>query len=91
MLHGDIKVNNVVVGEWTAVRKSHDLRDFNDYHCTMEYRNMQGRLMEAEWDLRGQSVVNGAAGLAARVLSEGIARLKEKPMRTEDLMAEYLQ
>lgn len=91
MLHGDIRVNDVVVGKWTAVRKTADLRDFNEYHCTLEYRNMKGYMEYAEWDLIGHFNGNGALTLAARVLREGIPQLKVKPLTTEELMASYLR
>jgi hypothetical protein len=84
MLHGEIKVNNIVIGEWKAVRRSHDLRDFNDYDCYLTYRNMAGYPMEAAWVMQGHAHNNGAVSLAARVLMEGMTRLKVKPMERDE-------
>lgn len=68
MLHGEIKVNDHVIGEWKAVRQSHDLRDTNNYECTMTYTNQAGYPMEAAWIIFDHHYNMGAAGLAARVL-----------------------
>ena len=76
MLSGDIKVNGTLIGEWYATRASHDRRDFNDYECHLKYRDIQGYPCEAHWFMHGQGHVNGAVSLAARVLSEGMAKAK---------------
>lgn len=83
MLHGDIKVNNQVIGEWQAIRMSADLRDFNDYECRMTYRNMAGYPMEACWMLRQHAANNGAVALTARILMEGMTHLRTKPVRED--------
>lgn len=83
MLHGEIKVNDHVIGEWQAVRMSHDLRDANDYECRMTYRNMAGYPMEAAWILREHDFKMGAAALAGRVILEGMSRLRVKPLRDD--------
>lgn len=83
MLHGEIKVNNTVIGEWKAVRKTRDLRDFNEYDCTVTYRDMQGYPCEAKWTIYGQGYGNGAVSLAARVLTEAVGKL-ERIQRTQE-------
>lgn len=79
MLHGEIKVNEQVIGEWTAVRIQ-EIDGFCDYDCHMTYTNMAGYPMEAAWTLRGHAMGNGAVSLAARVLSEGMQHLKVRPL-----------
>ena len=76
MLHGEIKVNNIVIGEWKAVRKQQRAQEFNDYECFLYYRDVQGYPCEAHWTLHGHEYNGGAVGLAARVLSEGLSRAK---------------
>lgn len=84
MLHGEIKVNDTVIGEWQAVRQTHDLRDTNNYECRMTYRNKAGYPMEAAWIIFDHNYNDGAAMLAARVLYEGMRRLRVKPMTRDE-------
>lgn len=84
MLHGEIKVNDRVIGTWKAVRRSHDLRDANDYDCHMTYENNRGYPMEGAWILYNHEFGAGAAVLAARVLCEGMNHLKVKPMGLDE-------
>jgi len=74
MLHGEIKVNDVTVGEWSAVRKA-EHEGFAEYECRLLYRNVSGYLQEAQWTLRGHAVGNGPISLGARVLQEGMTIL----------------
>lgn len=94
MLHGDIKVNGNVIGEWQAVRTSPDLRDDNEYDCRMTYRNLAGYPMEAAWRITDHHYKAGAAALAARVIAEGMERLRVKPMDSDrhavDMVSRYL-
>lgn len=78
MLHGEVKVNHTVVGEWRAVRQTMDTNEFNNYDCYIEFRDMKGCLNEARWELIGHAYVNGAMSLAARVIHEGMTRAKRK-------------
>lgn len=78
MLHGEIKVNGGQVGRWTARRLVHPPQAFNDYECTLTYYDQQGYPMEAKWTLIGHHFGDGPVVLAARVLREGIPKLKRK-------------
>ena len=83
MLHGEIKLNDQLIGEWTAVRKKrfypHEHDDeggpYHRYDCTIEYRDMQGYLMRANfpvWHRFG----DGAMRLASRVIAIGYDKAK---------------
>lgn len=77
MLHGDIKMNGVVIGEWTA---AHDgqFQDFRTYQCTLWYRKTDGHIYEAEWEMWGHHKGDGAVTLAERVLKEGRHKAKKR-------------
>lgn len=77
MLHGDIKVNGSLIGQWTAVNKDNTHKQFRRYDCTLWYRGLDGYLYEAEWELWGHGSP-GAIGLAERVLREGKFRAKKR-------------
>lgn len=76
MLHGDIRVNGILIGEWTAVRQNNTQKDFNDYRCEINFRDVQGYPCHAEWHMTGHRYGDGAVMLAARVLSEGMAKAR---------------
>jgi hypothetical protein len=84
MLHGNVELNHVVIGEWTATRTGTTKKEFNDYHCTIWYRGTDGYLYTHDWHIWGMHSGNGAFSLAARVLQEGNAHAKRKPVNTED-------
>lgn len=76
MLHGEVKVNGNVIGEWKAVRQTMDANQFNNYNCFIRFQDMQGYTNEARWELIGHGFGNGAISLAARVLREGMTKAK---------------
>jgi hypothetical protein len=82
MLSGDIKINDTVIGHWTATRKSHK-GEFRDYDCTLEYRGLDGYMYEAKWEIWAVHNRNGAISLAARVLHEGMVKAKRRFSGTE--------
>lgn len=89
MLHGNVEVNNVVIGEWTATRRhTTTKRQFNTYDCTLWYRGLDGYNYRAEWEIWGIHKGNGAISLAARVLHEGMtkARRVENTTLKEDAL-----
>lgn len=83
MLHGEIKVNNVEIGRWTAVRKEEVGLDKANpmyrYECHMDYRNSAGYPMEAAFEVR-HNYKDGAVLLASKVLLQGMSQLKVKPI-----------
>lgn len=78
MLHGEIKVNDVVIGTWTAARTNSKINNFGEYDCHVTYRDTQGYPCEARWRMVGQAHSNGALSLAARVLMEAGAHIQRK-------------
>lgn len=76
MLHGDIRINDVVIGEWTATHEKGD--EFRYYNCTLWYENTDGYVYEAEWEMWGHLKGDGAVTLAERVLKEGRHRAKKR-------------
>ena len=48
----DIKMNDVVIGQATAAHRNEN-NGFRGYDCTMWYRDRDGYLYEAEWELWG--------------------------------------
>lgn len=72
MLHGDVRINDYVIGEWQAVRRQDkEKANFPNYDCTLTYQGLDGYNYKAEWVLIGQGRGNGIS-LAARVLTEGL-------------------
>lgn len=89
MLHGDIRINDVTIGGWTATRrKTTEKSQFRHYDCTLNYRGLDGYQYEAEWEIWGIHKSNGAISLAARVLHEGMtkARRVENTTLKEDAL-----
>ena len=85
MLHGEIKVNNNVVAQWSAVRQTTGIdAGFNDYDCTVTYRDQQGYPCEAKWVTRGHHFGNGPISLTARVLQEALLHLKRVERSQEE-------
>lgn len=75
MLHGEVKINNVVIGEWSAIRRKGPVGEqFRTYDCWLEYRGTDGYMYEATWVIWGEGHMNGAISLAARVLREGMTK-----------------
>ena len=89
MLHGEIKVNDTVIGEWKAIRRSADLREFGEYDCIVTYRDMQGYPCEAKWTMYGHYRGDGAMSLAGKVMTQAIAKL-QRVNRTADEDAVWL-
>jgi len=75
MLHGEIKINDQVIGEWTATNVG-TRHGFAVYACTLTYQGLDGYSYHAEWNVWGQARRNGAVSLAARVLQEGMSHAK---------------
>lgn len=83
MLHGEIKMNHVVIGEYTAVHHR-DYQGYRDYKCTIWYRHTDGYIYEAEWDMWGRHFKpDGAISLAAKVLMDGYKKAKKRPIQTD--------
>lgn len=84
MLHGEIKVNDGEIAKWRAVRKE-ELFNHSDagktflYECHLEYRNRAGYPMEAAFVV-AHAFGDGAVILASKVLLQGYAKLRVKPM-----------
>lgn len=82
MLHGDIRVNDVVICEWTAANIGHTntglVGEFRRYHCTLWYRASDGYIYDADWEIWGHMMGDGAVTLAERVLKEGKHRAKRR-------------
>lgn len=77
MLQGDIKINDVMIGGWTATRRlSTEKGEFRHYDCTLNYRGLDGYQYEAKWEIWGVHGSNGAISLAARVLQEGMVKAR---------------
>lgn len=83
MLHGDIRVNDVVIGEWTATNKTHKVEQFRAYDCTLWYRGTDGYIYEAAWEIWGHLRGDGAITLGERVLKEGRHRAKRRMVNTD--------
>ena len=81
MLHGEIKVNDIVVGDWTAVRAEQVALDVHMYDCTVKYRNLAGYPLRGDFRVRHR-YSNGAVALSAHILSEAGYHLK--PVRMSD-------
>ncbi len=82
MLTIDIKMNDVLIGQATAAHteeiKGEGVGTFRKYNATMWYRDRDGYLYEAEWDIWGHRPGDGAVTLGERLLKEGRHRLKRK-------------
>lgn len=77
MLHGDVRINDHLIGEWTATRqRATEKGQFVNYDCTLVYTALDGYTYKAEWVLIGQGRQNGGISLAARVLTEGMGKAK---------------
>ena len=89
MLSGNVEMNGIVIGEWTATRRNPDSKpdQFNDYWCTLWYRGLDGYIYEADWEIWAVGHRNGAISLAARVLFEGMNKAKKRIPNTEDEFA----
>lgn len=76
MLHGDIKINGYALGNWSAVRGDSVDRNGNHlYDCTLIYRDIQGYLNKAQFQVKHQYGA-GALQLAAEVIRIGEDFLK---------------
>lgn len=82
MLHGDIQINHVVIGKWTACNVR-DRAGFADYECTLELRNQKGRMEYATFILEGHQKGGGALSLAARVMTTGMNMLRPRNLAVE--------
>jgi hypothetical protein len=75
MLHGDVRINDIVIGEYKAtnigVTDGHAR-----YDCWISYRGLDGYMYEAKWQIWGVFKGNGAISLASRVLREGMTKAK---------------
>lgn len=69
-LHGEIKVNNVVIGAWGAVRKEEVRPGTYRYECFYWMDGLDGHRYTAQFNLHHQYAL-GASWLARRVLSTG--------------------
>lgn len=65
-LHGEIKVNGVVIGEWSAVRRG-KTEEVNRYDCKVWYIDTEHRRMNAKFAVTHKPQ-DGALVLASRVL-----------------------
>lgn len=85
MLHGEIKVNEIVIGEWTAEREEPVALDVHMYACTVKYRNLAGYPLRADFRVKHRHS-NGAVALAAHILSEANYYLKPERMKDESVL-----
>lgn len=84
MLHGEIKVNHHVIGEWKAVRTGRETRTgFNEYDCTFKYTDTRGYRFEAQFLLEHR-YGDGAACLAVAVQKEGYLLMKPIHMSLDE-------
>jgi len=78
MLHGEVKMNNVVIGEWKA-EHVRDYDGYRDYDCEIWYRHTDGYLYEARWNMWGRHHKgDGALSLAAKVIQQGQLKATKK-------------
>lgn len=74
MISGDIKINDVALGGWSAENVgTHE--GFATYDCTLWYTDNKGYANKARWRLFGHNRADGAVSLAARILLEGMTRV----------------
>lgn len=82
MLHGEIKMNGITIGEWFAERRERHYPPNEEngplylYECFLKYRDIGGYPMEAKYEVKHR-YGDGALRLAANVIAKG----KEKAKR----------
>lgn len=86
MLHGEIKVNGVVIATWQASRgeKITDEPVRYSYHCNMTYRNIQGYPLEATDYQVVHRYGDGPIVLVNKVLEIGYDELRHKDLTLEE-------
>jgi hypothetical protein len=80
MLHGEIKVNNHEIGEWTAVNLNEYPRqgEPSTYLVNVEYTPANGNKLVAQWET--ENVYNkhgGALALVAKIMAEAPDHLRQ--------------
>lgn len=68
MIHGDVRINDVVVGDWKAENLG-QRSGFANYDCYVKWRDTDGALYEADFTIFGVSTSNNAISLAAHILT----------------------
>lgn len=74
MLHGEIKVNDMAIGEWSATRGDSVGDGHHFYNCHVMYWDLQGYKRLAEFTVV-YAEQDGAVVLAGKVLTESVHRL----------------
>lgn len=78
MLHGDIRLNDIPVGEWRAERIKTLTQDaWGLYTCHVEYRDNKGYLHKLDFDTIHR-IEDEAWGLSAAVLAKAHIKIKRK-------------
>lgn len=83
MLHGEIKVNDVAVGYWEAVRADKVSENSYFYDCEVQHRNLQGYPLRAKFRVT-HYVPAGAVALTATILSAATRQLAGPVFRDEE-------
>lgn len=67
-LHGDIRINDMKIGEWVAVRQEQPPTETNTYKVSVAYRDVYDREHKAEGEIT-HKFGDGALVLASEVLA----------------------
>lgn len=76
MLHGEIKVNHHIIGEWRAVNKGR-VEDITIYQCNIKYEKMTGHKVDRDFFVMHR-YGDGALALTSAVCREASIVVEKK-------------